>query len=178
MAKRRWKIYMNDARRLGLNFALYFPSVKKITFNVILHWTRWNEMWFQIKTCKIILSFSIICFSFPFFRLAERIQNERILSDFFIDASHELSLFAWNNGKGHKLTMAPYFCLERKSSKMTATISKAITMSTKTTQNSGNGNGCAIYSRNHDNINRNYFYSVDTTIEATKSSFVSTFKLF
>lgn len=60
-------------------------------------------------------------------RLSERIHIEKNQSDFFIDASHELSLFAWNNGEGHKLTAAPYFCAERKSSDI--------------------GNGCAIYSR-------------------------------
>lgn len=67
---------------------------------------------------------------FFFYRLVERIRIEKSLSDFFIDASHELSLFAWNNGKGHKLNGAPYFCAERKPS--------------------DKGNGCAIYSRNSD----------------------------
>lgn len=63
-------------------------------------------------------------------RLVERIRTDKNVSEFFIDASHELSLFAWNRGKGHKLTEAPYFCAERKSS--------------------DKGNGCAIYSRISD----------------------------
>lgn len=41
-------------------------------------------------------------------------KREKFSTEFYIDASHELSLFAWNNGKGHKLTAVSYFCLEKK----------------------------------------------------------------
>lgn len=63
--------------------------------------------------------------------LTDRVRNERILSDFFIDASHELSLFAWNNGRGHKLTRAPYFCAARRPTLLASA--------------SHTDNGCAIY---------------------------------
>lgn len=100
-------------------------------------------------------------------RLAERVRNEHILSDFFIDASHELSLLAWNKGKGYKLTEAPYFCLERKSTKSTTKPNDS--------HPTGHGNGCAIYSRNRDDgISQNHLYSTDTTTGTTRQSFVST----
>lgn len=51
-----------------------------------------------------------ICLS----RLLERLNNEKFSTEFFIDASHEFSMFVWNNGKGHKLRSAPYFCRQRK----------------------------------------------------------------
>lgn len=47
-------------------------------------------------------------------RLLERLNNEKFSTEFFIDASHEFSMFVWNNGKGHKLTSASYFCQQRK----------------------------------------------------------------
>lgn len=107
--------------------------------------------------------------SIHIYRLAERIRNERILSDFFIDASHELSLFAWNKGNGYKLTEAPYFCLQRKSSKSTEPFELPTTTTTI-----GEGNGCAIYSRNRDDgISQNHLYSADTTTGTTRQSFVS-----
>lgn len=111
----------------------------------------------------IVIEFDFIC------RLADRTRNERFGSEFFIDASHELSLFAWNNGKGHSLTMAPYFCLDRDSTNTPTTI---ITTTTTTTQSphNDNGNGCAIYSRNHDSISRNHIH---TARDSTQSSFVS-----
>lgn len=78
-------------------------------------------------------------------------------------------MLAWNQGKGYKLTEAPYFCLERKSSKSTTELSDS--------QPTGNGNGCAIYSRNlDDGISKNHLYSTDTTTGTTRHSFVSTNK--
>lgn len=32
-------------------------------------------------------------------------------SEFAIDAAHELAMFIWDEGRGHKLTEATYFCL-------------------------------------------------------------------
>lgn len=93
------------------------------------------------------------------------------MSDFFIDASHELSLFAWNKGKGHQLTEAPYFCLDRISSRATGDSSTAL-------RQSAEGNGCAIYSRSHDDsISQSHLYSADTTTGTTKPSFVSVFRI-
>lgn len=108
----------------------------------------------------VILLHEIYSLSF-YGRLAERVRSEKNVSEFFIDASHELSLFAWNKGKGHQLTEAPYFCLDRKTSKPLA-------------RPNDKGNGCAIYSRSHDDsITQFYLYSPDTTIGTTKPSFVS-----
>lgn len=115
---------------------------------------------------KIIL-FSPFFYSYLYCRLAERVRNEKNVSDFFIDASHELSLFAWNHGKGHQLTEAPYFCLDRKSSKTRKSSSTLV-------RQVGEGNGCAIYSRSHDDsITQSHLYSLDTTTGTTKPSFVS-----
>lgn len=135
--------------------------------------------------------FKTTCYSnrisfFPFCisRLSERVRNEKIVSDFFIDASHELSLFAWNKGKGHQLTEAPYFCLERKSSRSTessAPSSSSSQSASSRVRQSGDGNGCAIYSRSHDDsITQWHLYSGSdtTTGTTTKSSFVSVAKLF
>lgn len=114
-------------------------------------------------------------------RLAERVRNEKVTSDFFIDASHELSMFAWNKGKGYQLTEAPYFCLERKSSKSTESSSSSSSTSVLSgARQSGDGNGCAIYSRSHDDsITQWHLYSASDTATGTmKSPFVSVAKLF
>lgn len=68
------------------------------------------------------------------YSLTERVRNEKISSDFFIDASHELSLFAWNNGRGHKLSRAPYFCVGHRPP-----------LPSPQPSLSSSGNGCAIY---------------------------------
>lgn len=69
-------------------------------------------------------------------RLLERLNNEKFSTEFFIDASHEFSMFVWNNGKGHKLSPAPYFCQQRK-------------------------NGCAIYSKPYATcVSYTYIYCI------------------
>lgn len=104
-----------------------------------------------------------------FHRLAERVRSEKNVSEFFIDASHELSLFAWNKGKGHQLTEAPYFCLDRISSRKSDS-PRAMKQADE---------GCAIYSRSHDDsIIQSHIYSPDTATGTTKPSFVSVPKLF
>ncbi|XP_055295645.1 beta-1,3-glucosyltransferase [Sitodiplosis mosellana] len=121
-----------------------------------------NPSWFLYPLFRAGVAISI-----PLLKiLAERVRSEKNVSDFFIDASHELSLFAWNKGKGHQLTEAPYFCLDRKSSKTSRS-------STLVRQgNDGEGNGCAIYSRSHDDsITQSHLYSPDTATGTTKSSF-------
>ncbi|XP_074529196.1 beta-1,3-glucosyltransferase [Halichoeres trimaculatus] len=45
-------------------------------------------------------------------RLAERIRNEPLKSDFTIDLKHEIAVFIWEEGKGPKLTAVPEFCTE------------------------------------------------------------------
>ncbi|XP_015235560.1 PREDICTED: beta-1,3-glucosyltransferase-like isoform X2 [Cyprinodon variegatus] len=45
-------------------------------------------------------------------RLAERIQNENLKSDFTIDLTHEIALFIWEEGRGPKMTAVPEFCAE------------------------------------------------------------------
>lgn len=35
----------------------------------------------------------------------------KFASEFAIDAGHELAMFIWDEGRGHKLTEATYFCL-------------------------------------------------------------------
>lgn len=134
-------------------------------------------------TLLLLLSFSPLKH-----RLAERVRSEKIASDFFIDASHELSLLAWNKGKGYQLTEAPYFCLHRKSSRKAD--SSSTTRMTKRNdknskgndENNGNGQGyagCAIYSRSHDDsITQFHLYSSDTPTGTMKPSFVSVVKLF
>lgn len=121
-------------------------------------------------------------------RLADRARNEKIASDFFIDASHELSLLAWNKGKGHQLTEAPYFCLHRKShGKTDASTQTRLTRhgdknSKSKTQHSNDGQGyagCAIYSRSHDDsITQFHLNSGGTPAGTMKPSFVSAVKLF
>lgn len=124
--------------------------------------------------------------------MADRIKSEKIASDFFIDASHELSLLAWNKGKGHQLTGAPYFCLHRKSSKTTDSSSTSVTERTGKNCKTNDVNhdndddddveanaGCAIYSRNHDDsITQSHLYSGGTPAGTMKPSFVSVVKLF
>ncbi|KAJ6650035.1 Beta-1,3-glucosyltransferase, partial [Pseudolycoriella hygida] len=75
-------------------------------------------------------------------RLLERLNNEKFSTEFFIDPSHEFSMFVWNNGKGHKLKSAPYFCQQRKI-------------------------GCAIYSKPYATCDKwipteNIFFAVKT----------------
>ncbi|XP_030601514.1 beta-1,3-glucosyltransferase isoform X3 [Archocentrus centrarchus] len=45
-------------------------------------------------------------------RLTERIQYEKLKSDFTIDLKHEIALFIWEEGNGPKLTAVPEFCTE------------------------------------------------------------------
>lgn len=54
-----------------------------------------------------------LIFSIPLLKkLVERIRSEKITSDFFIDASHELALFIWDNGKGVRMTSKKFLCTE------------------------------------------------------------------
>ncbi|KAM6984644.1 beta-1,3-glucosyltransferase [Aplochiton taeniatus] len=46
-------------------------------------------------------------------RLAERISDEPLKSDFTIDLTHELALFIWQEGKGSHLTEVPEFCTQQ-----------------------------------------------------------------
>lgn len=127
-----------------------------------------------------------VCFCFlSSSRLAERARSEKIASDFFIDASHELSLLAWNKGKGNQLTEAPYFCLHRKSNRKTgsSTAQRARwKRDDKNDENNGDGQGyagCAIYSRSHDDSTIQFhLYSGDIATGTMKPSFVSVVKLF
>lgn len=136
-----------------------------------------------------------VCFGFGFcfpssYRLAERARSEKIASDFFIDASHELSLLAWNEGKGNQLTEAPYFCLHRKSNRRTGSSTAQRTRWTRQDdknsnnhdENNGDGQGyagCAIYSRSHDDSTIQFhLYSGDIATGTMKPSFVSVVKLF
>lgn len=44
-------------------------------------------------------------------RLSQRLDDTgKFSTEFFIDASHELALFVWDNGTGNKLTPTTYFC--------------------------------------------------------------------
>lgn len=128
---------------------------------------------------------------FPSCRLAERVRSEKIASDFFIDASHELSLLAWNKGKGNQLTEAPYFCLHRKSNRKSESSTSQRTRWTRKRddknsivhdENNGDGQvdaGCAIYSRSHDDSTTQFhLYSGDMATGTMKPSFVSVVKLF
>lgn len=48
--------------------------------------------------------------------LAQRLRapaGVKFASEFFIDAAHELAMLIWNDGRGHKLTAAPYLCLRQ-----------------------------------------------------------------
>ncbi|XP_037042574.1 beta-1,3-glucosyltransferase [Bradysia coprophila] len=69
-----------------------------------------NPSWFLYPLLKAGVAITIPLLN----RLLERLNNEKFSTEFFIDASHEFSLFVWNNGNGHKLTSAPYFCQQRK----------------------------------------------------------------
>lgn len=143
---------------------------------------------------SFISNFCCCCGLFSFFlpscRLAERVRSEKIASDFFIDASHELSLLAWNKGKGNQLTEAPYFCLHQKSNRKTDSSTTPTTIWTRRNDknsrnhdenNNGDGQGyagCAIYSRSHDDsITQFHLYS-DIATGTMKPSFVSVVKLF
>lgn len=139
----------------------------------IVSWFQ-NHLLFQTFIHPFLLSISLsLVVHELYYRLAERVRSEKNVSDFFIDASHELSLFAWNKGKGHQLTEAPYFCLDRKSSK-TSRSSTLVRQSNNADSGSGEENGCAIYSRSHDDsITQSHLYSLDTATGTTKPSFVS-----
>jgi hypothetical protein len=43
------------------------------------------------------------------YRLVLRLMNTPLAYDFFIDASHELAMFAWNEGRGTRLSARPSF---------------------------------------------------------------------
>nr|XP_055052845.1 beta 3-glucosyltransferase a isoform X1 [Misgurnus anguillicaudatus] len=43
-------------------------------------------------------------------RLANKIQEEPLKSDFTIDLKHEVALYIWEEGKGPRLTAVPEFC--------------------------------------------------------------------
>uniref|UniRef100_A0A3Q2E3A7 Beta 3-glucosyltransferase a n=1 Tax=Cyprinodon variegatus TaxID=28743 RepID=A0A3Q2E3A7_CYPVA len=45
-------------------------------------------------------------------RLANKVRNEPLKSDFTIDLKHEIALYIWDNGKGPHLTAVPEFCTE------------------------------------------------------------------
>ncbi|XP_029925606.1 beta-1,3-glucosyltransferase [Myripristis murdjan] len=47
-------------------------------------------------------------------RLAERIQYERMKSDFTIDLKHEIAFYIWEGGNGPKLTAVPEFCTQQR----------------------------------------------------------------
>ncbi|KAK1786458.1 hypothetical protein P4O66_018143 [Electrophorus voltai] len=43
-------------------------------------------------------------------RLASKVQKEPLKSDFTIDLKHEVALYIWDEGKGHRLTAVPELC--------------------------------------------------------------------
>ncbi|CAL8334613.1 unnamed protein product [Boreogadus saida] len=45
-------------------------------------------------------------------RLADRIRDEPLKSDFTIDLKHEVALYIWNQGQGLRLTAVPELCTE------------------------------------------------------------------
>ncbi|XP_076002020.1 beta 3-glucosyltransferase a isoform X2 [Genypterus blacodes] len=45
-------------------------------------------------------------------RLANKVRNEPLKSDFTIDLKHEVALYIWENGKGPHLTAVPELCTE------------------------------------------------------------------
>uniref|UniRef100_A0A8B9HQV4 Beta 3-glucosyltransferase a n=1 Tax=Astyanax mexicanus TaxID=7994 RepID=A0A8B9HQV4_ASTMX len=45
-----------------------------------------------------------------FFRLANKVQEEPLKSDFTIDLKHEVALYIWDEGKGPRLTAVPELC--------------------------------------------------------------------
>ncbi|XP_017271828.1 beta 3-glucosyltransferase a [Kryptolebias marmoratus] len=49
-------------------------------------------------------------------RLANKVRNEPLKSDFTIDLKHEIALYIWDNGKGPHLTAVPQLCTEPKDS--------------------------------------------------------------
>ncbi|XP_046906395.1 beta-1,3-glucosyltransferase-like [Hypomesus transpacificus] len=53
-------------------------------------------------------------------RLAERIEDEPLKSDFTIDLKHELALFIWDEGQGTSLTAVPELCTDHTSGCATA----------------------------------------------------------
>ncbi|XP_056141306.1 beta-1,3-glucosyltransferase [Lampris incognitus] len=53
-------------------------------------------------------------------RLAKRIQQEPMKSDFTIDLNHEIALFIWEDGNGPRLTAVPEFCTQHRDSCVTS----------------------------------------------------------
>uniref|UniRef100_A0A3Q1C8U7 Fringe-like glycosyltransferase domain-containing protein n=1 Tax=Amphiprion ocellaris TaxID=80972 RepID=A0A3Q1C8U7_AMPOC len=49
-------------------------------------------------------------------RLANKVRDEPLKSDFTIDLKHEVALYIWDNGKGPHLTAVPELCTEPESS--------------------------------------------------------------
>ncbi|XP_075887862.1 beta-1,3-glucosyltransferase isoform X2 [Nelusetta ayraudi] len=47
-------------------------------------------------------------------RLADRVQLERLKSDFTIDLKHEIALFIWEEGNGPRLTAVREFCVDER----------------------------------------------------------------
>ncbi|ETE69233.1 Beta-1,3-glucosyltransferase, partial [Ophiophagus hannah] len=45
-------------------------------------------------------------------KLARRLKNEPLKSDFTIDLKHEIALYIWEKGNGPQLTLVPEFCTE------------------------------------------------------------------
>ncbi|MEQ2222835.1 hypothetical protein ILYODFUR_030526, partial [Ilyodon furcidens] len=45
-------------------------------------------------------------------RLANKVRDEPLKSDFTIDLKHEIALYIWDNGKGPHLTAVTELCTE------------------------------------------------------------------
>ncbi|XP_037325427.2 beta 3-glucosyltransferase a [Pungitius pungitius] len=52
-------------------------------------------------------------------RLANKVKNEPLKSDFTIDLKHEVALYIWDNGNGPPLTAVPELCTEPEDSQET-----------------------------------------------------------
>ncbi|XP_068174196.1 beta 3-glucosyltransferase a isoform X2 [Antennarius striatus] len=52
-------------------------------------------------------------------RLANKVRDEPLKSDFTIDLKHEIALYIWDNGKGPRLTAVPELCTEPEDSALT-----------------------------------------------------------
>uniref|UniRef100_A0A8D0CZB9 Beta 3-glucosyltransferase a n=1 Tax=Sander lucioperca TaxID=283035 RepID=A0A8D0CZB9_SANLU len=52
-------------------------------------------------------------------RLADKVRNEPLKSDFTIDLKHEVALYIWDNGNGPHLTAVPELCTEPEDSPQT-----------------------------------------------------------
>ncbi|KAJ4935310.1 hypothetical protein JOQ06_016846, partial [Pogonophryne albipinna] len=52
-------------------------------------------------------------------RLADKVRNEPLKSDFTIDLKHEVALYIWDNGNGPHLTGVPELCTEPEGSPQT-----------------------------------------------------------